>query len=254
MSLSNPKNTTIENEDFEGDLVVNTGSSSTAVATQDNSEAGEGFFRPKDLKDAEGFFARNDFEVEPGMAHPCANVQGKIKIGEDLKGDAGEWIDLMVLDVLNHSKVNLGVSDLSEEHRRLQLNCYDGETVKIPAKDEGSDPVIMDVNEYVESLKKDYPKAYLTPRVRIQGVLVGAEKVERLASVNVVPTDFNDPDSEVALVTIYGSQSSANQWKSFVNKQRWNLKKTLFVRVSAIELSNSQRSWPALGFSKIPNK
>ena len=68
----------------------------------------EDHFGPRTVKEAFGYFEKVGFEYDPAMAAGCAVISGKIKTGEDMKGEAGDYIDLRVLDVLYHTKVNLG--------------------------------------------------------------------------------------------------------------------------------------------------
>ena len=263
MSLSKPNQNVDVVETAEEVKAVNvTPSQELAPATTQNTavatHSDEDTFGPRNLMDAEGFFARENFELEPGMSVGCAVISGKIKMGEEMEGDAGEWIDLRVLNFEHHTKVNLGLSDVPKDKAILQLNCYDGKTVRVPSGEEGVDPIDTPVDEYLDSLRGTYPDVKMVPRIRIHGVLLGAEKEDRLLSTaNIKPTDFSDPDHEVQLVTIYGSQSIANQFNTHLKKVRMNPRSaTLDLRCSLIELKNTKngRTWNAIKFERRPSQ
>ena len=214
----------------------------------------EDHFGPRTVKEAFGYFEKVGFEYDPAMAAGCAVISGKIKTGEDMKGEAGDYIDLRVLDVLYHTKVNLGKEEVSNEEGAKQLNCYDGKTVRVSSGVEGEDPIEMDVNEYMDTLRETYPKVSLKERVRIVGIYLGADRPERTL---LQAFDPNDEMSDPQLVVIYGPTTTRNQFKTFTAKSMLaRPRKHLDIRCTLQEFENPKvnRKWLAMSFSWVPAK
>lgn len=141
--------------------------------------------------------------VLPAEATTSCTIMGSsIKFGNQMSLDAGDYLVIEPLNITPYSKVNLGVSGtLSPEEQRLQVNCYDGQTVVF-------DEVSYSKAEFLELLKqRGYSKAAFNDRAVLHGYYITCDRADK---VHVSEDD--------RLFAVYLSKTSYKALQGFIMK------------------------------------
>ncbi|MRN38571.1 hypothetical protein CRG49_002055 [Neisseria sp. N95_16] len=131
----------------------------------------------------------------------CTIISGQIKMGADMNMNAGDYLTIDPLNITKYEKLNLGIPNPSQDEKKLQVNCYDGQTVLF-------DEQQYSKSEFLELVKsKGFSKAKYQDRAVVHGFYIDCERADK---VELVEDD--------RLMAIYLSPSSLKALQGFVMK------------------------------------
>ena len=164
----------------------------------------------------------------------CTIISGNIKFGSEMQNDAGEFITINPLNYTEHQKVKLGVQNPTDDEKRLQINCYDGETVIFEDEVYGKADFLNLVRE------RGYPKARWETRAVLHGDYLTCERADK---VKVAEDD--------RLFSIYLSPSSYKAFESFLVRTARGKSTAPYIRCSKQEVKANGVTWTKFVFDRV---
>lgn len=161
-------------------------------------------------------------------------INGGMRCGTNMEKDFGDYLDIEPINYTPYQKVNLGLQNPTEEEKRLQVSCFNGETVEF-------DGVTYSKGEYLELLRtKGYSQAAFRDHGILHAMYVGSERDEKIGLTE-----------DEHLLTIYLSKSSNQSYQAFLMRaalSRGNVERIRLTKETCVYKNNS---WVRFKFARL---